>query len=770
MESSDKDTKFPGWESFKKVQVIKAGDEQKVLLGGRTYMSWRDKDRVARRVAIAQLRKSGLASQEELAEAFGIHVKSVYNYTNRFEKDGIAGLLEQQSGPKDSWKISPGVRFMILEAAFNNIDISYEEIADLVKKRWNREISINTIRNVLVENGLRNPQIKKEVQEQPMDLFERKDERQLELWDSNSFREISDFQDFAEEVNQNQIEQGKGNEVALEENFENRKLSFYSPAGRIYLNRLEKGAFSAYAGGLLFVPLLRQYNFISVIKKTIDIETYEGYTLEQLCLTLLYCDVFGFRSVENFKTVYPEEFGVLIGKSLSPSIFTIRRFMHKIRKLKKGEQLMEEFGKEYLDSGLVKWGVLYIDAHFLPYYGVYSIKMGWHGVRQIPMKGSYSFMAIDDKFNPFIFLIRPSSEDLIKKIPELMLMAKKIAKEIGIPDNRLMVVFDREGYSADLFRKFDSDEINATFITWAKYFDRWKPSIKEEDFNKCMAVDYEAQESEEVKYFEAEDRVMKKYGKVRTIVIQSGSKKKQSAIYTNNRELDAELIIKLICRRWGQETLFKTLKLDHHIDYFPGYEAEALKEQPLVENPEVTKLKQTKAILAAKEQRLKAEIGKEILASWGKINWEDLKEKQREVLEELVLSDSKKILIQQEIDKLPQKVRYDEAHNGVKLVKFDYEKKRFLDCIKIFSYTIQKKMCEILSKYYDDPRDIWPTLGMIIRRGADIKLEGNILTIRLKKFTNEVIEYAARHLCEELNGMASTTLDKFAFQLRYEVE
>jgi len=431
---------------------------------------------------------------------------------------------------------------------------------------------------------------------------------------------------------------------------------------------------------------------------------------------------------------------------------------------------MEEFGKEYLNSGLVKWGVLYIDSHFHPYYGIYFIKMGWHGVRQIPMKGSYNFMAIDGKYNPLVFLIRPSSEDLIKKIPELILMAKKIAGEVGITDNRLIAVFDREGYSADLFKQFDSDEINATFITWAKYFDKWKPDIKEEDFTKSVIVDYELQESEEIKYFEAEDRVMKKYGKVRAIVIQSGSKKKQSAIYTNDRELPPELIIKLICRRWGQETLFKTLKLDHHIDYFPGYEPEVLEDQPLVENPEVTKLKQKKATLGAKSHRLKAEIGKEILISWGEINWEDLKEKQKEVLAELVLTDSKKILIQQKIDNLPKKVRYDEAHNGVKLVEFDYEKKRFLDAIKIFSYIIQKKMCEILSKYYLDPRDIWPTLGMIVQRGADIKLEGNTLIVKLKKFTNEAVEYAARHLCEELNWMVPVTLDKFGFQLRYEVE
>jgi hypothetical protein len=66
-------------------------------------------------------------------------------------------------------------------------------------------------------------------------------------------------------------------------------------------------------------------------------------------------------------------------------------------------------------------------------------------------------------------------------------------------------------------------------------------------------------------------------------VIQSGRKKKQSAIYTNGRVLSAELIIQLICRRWGEETLIKTLKLDHQIDYTPGYVLEELEKQPMVD-------------------------------------------------------------------------------------------------------------------------------------------------------------------------------------------
>ena len=110
-----------------------------------------------------------------------------------------------------------------------------------------------------------------------------------------------------------------------------RKRSRYSSAQRVYFDRLEQGDYNAYAGGLLFAPLLEQYEFLPTLKRVIDIPTHEGYSLDELCLTLLYADVFGFRSMEDFKRAYCEEFGVLIGRTKSPSVFTLRRFLHKVR-------------------------------------------------------------------------------------------------------------------------------------------------------------------------------------------------------------------------------------------------------------------------------------------------------------------------------------------------------------------------------------------------------------------------------------------------------
>ena len=164
---------------------------------------------------------------------------------------------------------------------------------------------------------------------------------------------------------------------------------------------------------------------------------------------------------------------------------------------------------------------MYIDGHFLPYYGMYTITKGWHGVRKIPMKGSYNFIGVDEGFTPWIFLIRSSSEDLLQKIPEIIEKAKEIGKNAGLgPDqiDDLIVVFDREGYSAELYRYLDGQDRKdgkrrALFISWAKYAKKWLYDIPEKKFDKSVIITYDIQKPEEIKYFQTK-RTMSKYGKM----------------------------------------------------------------------------------------------------------------------------------------------------------------------------------------------------------------------------------------------------------------
>jgi len=419
---------------------------------------------------------------------------------------------------------------------------------------------------------------------------------------------------------------------------------------------------------------------------------------------------------------------------------------------------------------------MYIDGHFVPYYGMLPITKGWHAVRKKPMKGSYHFIVVDEEFTPWMFLLRSSSEDLLDRIPELIDKAQSIEGDRPMEGQTdIIVVFDREGYSAPLYSYLDGRDRadgkrRATFISWAKYSD-WVYEVPEEEFDRSVVVRYKIQKEKEYKYYETE-RKMSKYGKIRTIVVQREADGKRSVIYTNasKEELDTETIVRIICRRWGEENLIKSLMEKHFIDYTPGYVRESMVEQPMVDNPKVIELKKKKSELTTSLHKFKVKFTDKVLKEVDEERrLKEVKRAQIELLQEIVSAENKILLITLEIDRLPAEVRFDQAHAGKRLSKLDYEKKRFLDCIKLFSYNLQMKMCELLLNHYGKQKEILPALSMILNRSGHVKLESGVLRVRLGSFKNPEIDYAARRLCEDVNAMSPRTLDTFQHPIHYEI-
>ena len=764
------DLNFPGWRPERSIQVVEADGLTRVLVKGQLYMSWRSGDEACVRLAIVQLHQCGLATEPDLAEAFGRHVSTVQRYLRDFADEGMEGLVSERRGPKGRWKLTPGLRGKILLIVLREGVWGLAAIQQRLMEAWHEAVSVPSIQQVLADNGLGEP-INQGVGGEG-ELFGLQQEPQLVLGLEGNGTQPRAELGASSGPQPDPMAEGSGQEVGL------GSRRNYSSAQRVYLDQLEQGAYNTYAGGLLFAPLLERYNFLPTLRRVITIPTHEGYRLEELGLTLFYLDVFGFRSLEDFKRAYAEEFGVLMGRAQSPSLFTLRRFLHQVKKLGRGEAWIDEFALTYLKSGLAAWGVMYIDGHFLPYYGLYPITKGWHGVRQMPMKGSYNFLAVDERFAPWLFLIRSSSEDLLQKVPELIEKAKRIGEQAGVSQERLgklIVVFDREGYSAELYRYLDgrdegAGKRRALFISWAKYADKWVNDLAEEQFNRVAQVTYEIRKAEAIPYLET-TRTMSKYGKIRAVVIQNGRDKKRAAIYTNGtaEEIGAERIVQLICRRWGEENAIKELLPKHLINYTPGYVLEELEEQPLVDNPELRELKKQRAGLVSELNRLKIELADHLLEPPAKKR-RTPRRRQKEVMDDITVVEGKILLADEPRDKLPSEIRFDEAHAGEKLLKLNHEKKRFLDGLKVFVCNLKAEMCRLLLKHYDREKEVVPALAMILERTGYVKLEGRQLEVTLRRFTNREIDYAARHLCEDLNRMQPETLDKFRFPIHYRVQ
>ena len=65
------------WTKFNRIKVIEEGEKKSVMVEGQPYFRWNSSDEFGQRLAIVQLCELGLGTREEIAEAFGVHIKSI---------------------------------------------------------------------------------------------------------------------------------------------------------------------------------------------------------------------------------------------------------------------------------------------------------------------------------------------------------------------------------------------------------------------------------------------------------------------------------------------------------------------------------------------------------------------------------------------------------------------------------------------------------------------------------------------------------------------
>lgn len=734
------------------IVVQESGEMVTVLVHQRPYMRYHRADALAHRLALVQLHALGVASQDALAQAFRVHVKSVYNALTTFHAEGSRGLCPERRGPRGAWKVTPTRRGKILAVAFQHGTVNVEAIATTLKEDWHEDLSTFSISEVLQENGLSAnvPQAPALIPSTPVWA----PGGQLTLsWGSASSPTDRPVPPTSEAPT------GTGTPTR-------QPLAPLSQAERLYLAQLREGHFNAMVGGLLYAPFLDRARYLETVAMVVD-EGEEDYTREHMALTLFYVQAFRVRSIEAVKMLAPEELGLLIGRLTSPAVRTLRRFLNTVAQYARTEAVVDAVTTTWLRLGCVQSTPLYVDGHFMPYYGDKVIAKGYWPQRQMGLKGSELFMAVDAQFRPVVWSLTSCQTDLTEAIPALLQKLQRLAAEANVPAKGLTVIFDREGYSGSLFRTLD--DLKVTFITWAKYADRWVEEIPTESFTHEMTLDYDVRPSEPVRYFET-TRPMSKYGPIRTIMIDSPHRQKRAAIFTNDPTRAPAAIIQLIARRWGEENWFNVMKHSLRLDYVPGHAAEELIKQPSVENPDRASLSRTKAMLTERLRALQIRLGQQVVQATTADRWAALQTASLSVRAEITEVETSLRQVIETQTALPATVSFSEAH-GHPLSELEYHRKRLVDTTKIFVYLMEKQLCEVLAPgYAGRKRDLWPTLHTIVCRGGWVRLDGEIVRVRLRRFWHPSVERAAHTLCERLNQMAPHTLDQFAFPIHYEVE
>ena len=110
----------------------------------------------------------------------------------------------------------------------------------------------------------------------------------------------------------------------------------------------------------------------------------------------------------------------------------------------------------------------YIDGHFGAYTGGARLLSGYYPQGHCTVAGRTHYMVCDRQGVPVFFELEDESDDLRQVIPRLVRHTGKAAGGKGKGKGKLTFVFDRGGYSRDLFASFD-EELAAFYIAWEKH-------------------------------------------------------------------------------------------------------------------------------------------------------------------------------------------------------------------------------------------------------------------------------------------------------------
>jgi len=163
-----------------------------------------------------------------------------------------------------------------------------------------------------------------------------------------------------------------------------------------------------------------------------------------------------------------------------------------------------------------------------------------------------------------------------------------------ITDKPLTLIFDRGGFSQELFIKLRDDYPDITFITWAAE-NSLSIDDKIRNINEALLkLSLIHLKTKKVKVKLADIEIpIGRYGPMRAIILFVPESNKRIAILTNDLLRDKKEITFLMINHWGQENFFKLMKKDYHIDYHPGYDTKEIESALLIKNPHYDRISKT---------------------------------------------------------------------------------------------------------------------------------------------------------------------------------
>ena len=676
--------------------------------------SCRKEDRTGLRLGAITVVELELAGPTAVANALGLHRTTLFRDGCKFSESGVEGLMQKRRGPKGPHALTPEVQRRAQELLDRGDSIRTTAASVGVSERGLRHA---IKRGLLATSATR-------AEKSPPQTPPEAPGNQAQLVGPGE-RSIAD--------------QGSEVGVAVKRTLD-RALACLGKLKEAPPEFTPAEGVSG-AGVLLALPALLEQGLIDVGKSVYGGLSNGFFGLRSVLLTFAFMALLRIKTPEQLTEHAPGELGMLLGLDRVPEVKTLRRKLSELGQRGLAWSFMRGFTERWTKAEPKELALLYVDGHVRPYHGR-KHALPKHHVQQRgrAMPGTKDFHVSDRRADPLLFVTAEANEGLLQMLDDSLL--PEIRELVG-PDRRIIVAFDREGWSPKLFAKWKAEGFDVLTYRKGKY-----PRWRKKSFTRVKGT----VGGESVEYNLAERRLKLSNGLVVREIRRLTEDGHQTSVITTAEKLPLLAVAHRMFSRWRQENYFRYMRHEFDLDHLCTHEVEPADPKRLVPNPVRRKLEKQRRTVRDARTRLAEQLanlspGKRITMGKERLDEEGLDQliRMREV--EIDRLGSR-------IAELPKRVPIGELLAPGEVVQLERERKVVVDAIKMTAYRAESALARLVEPFFQRHEDeARKFLKSIFKATADLIPDSAAkrLTVRFHGLASPRATRALRELCDLIN-------------------
>ncbi len=518
-------------------------------------------------------------------------------------------------------------------------------------------------------------------------------------------------------------------------------------------------------GVLLALPALLA---VGLLRNSVQLYSLPAgfYGLTSVFLLLALLALARVRSLEQLRYQAAGEWGNLLGLDRVPEVRTVRE---KVKLLcaepGRAARWNTVLAQEWIQQSEQQTGLaFYVDGHVRVYHGGLT-KLPRHYVARerlyLRATVDYWVNALDGQ--PFLYINKEVDHGLVQELREEFapwLEANVVVSEQHLQRMeadprvpRFTLIFDREGYSPELFLELQQRRIAA--LTYHRYPQQDWPA---EEFLE-QEVKLVSGERVAMKLAERGTLVGKRPGLWVREVRKLAEGGHQVSIVSTNLLGDAAAQAAALMARWSQENFFKYMREHYGLDALVEYGTEEIPATVTVLNPawrEIDRQIRKHHAERKRYQQHQQKVSLEQPLSQSAIQlyeqhqgqWQARIDQLKPVLDQL----------KKKRKETPRQIPVKDLPEPDRFTRLRTERKRLLDTIKMIAYRAETGMASTIREKLTRSDDARALLRQIYNTEVDLipDLTAKTLTVRLHHLTQAAHDIAVQYMCEELTATETT--------------